>query len=665
MNELKKIYGKKTLLICAAAVLINFILFMLSCDGVKDITASGSDLSAYIVSYPKFIKNTIAQSENMALLNVYESGFAEKNIAKTAADYAGLSGLELKYGDNRAAAVLAEYRLTDIFLAAFMMIISAGLLSERKKGLAALVRSTAGGRGRLYISRIGAILVSSFCAAVLLYGGNAAGAYISFGDVGLSRAVQSVPEFMLCPYQISIGGFLLLSAAVKAFAAAAAASVFFLLISLLGTAGAYAAGGLFTVAEVLLYILTAPVSGLNFLRYINIFALISSSDYFTVYCNLNIFGNPVPILSAALVFCAVLFAAASAAGYFVHKNMYVKNEYAADAVIRKIKKAAERRPAVRPLFAWEGYKLLIKRGGVVILAAVFCAAFYQAVRYEYFYPVNPYEFEWYEKYKGEITAENMEKCDKEQARLEATIERLQTRLDEMLAKGDYDPNAYGTLLSMLEETKKRLNGLLPVSENIRSGVSYTERTGNAVMLIKPYSYELLFTRDGKTVRRAALYILIGIIAAVSGVYSYERQCGMTGTIRSAYRGRLGVTVHKTVWTVLICALLCFAVHFIQIIQVNKAMGLADLSVPVQSLMFMRDFEPYITILEYIALLFAVRMISACVLGLICLLISRFCSDTAVSAGVCGAFAAVSSLLPGITGGGEFFSILNWIGCGSL
>lgn len=88
------------------------------------------------------------------------------------------------------------------------------------------------------------------------------------------------------------------------------------------------------------------------------------------------------------------------------------------------------------------------------------------------------------------------------------------------------------------------------------------------------------------------------------------------------------------------------------------MGLADLSVPVQSLMFMRDFEPYITILEYIALLFAVRMLSACVLGLICLLISRFCSDTAVSAGVCGAFAAVSSLLPGITGGGEFFSILN-------
>lgn len=203
----------------------------------------------------------------------------------------------------------------------------------------------------------------------------------------------------------------------------------------------------------------------------------------------------------------------------------------------------------------EGYKLLIKRGGIVILAAVFCAAFYQAVSYEYFYPVNPYEFEWYEKYKGEITAENMEKCNKEQKRLEDTVERLQKRIDEMLAKGDYDPNSLGNMMSMLEETEKRLNGLLPVAENIRSGVSYTERTGNAVMLIKPYSYELLFTRDSKTVRRAALYILIGIIAAVSGIYSYERQCGMTGTIRSAYRGRLGVTVHKTVWAVLICALL--------------------------------------------------------------------------------------------------------------
>ncbi len=643
MNELKRVYGRKTMLLSVILVLLNFTLFMLSCDSGSSITAQGDELREYISAYARSIEKTIEQSKNIAMLSIYNEGFGSKNIAKTAEDFSSLSDITLTYGDNRGISVFSDYRMTDIIFAGFMIIISSALLAERRNGLAMLIRSTAGGRVKLYFSRIFVLVVSSAAGAALLYGGNILGAYLAFGDMGLSRAIQSLPEFSGCVYRLSAGGYLLCCVGVKALAVLAVSALFFTLISLLGAEGAYLSGGAFAAAELLFYALIPEASYFNVLKFVNIISAVTADGYFRIYRNLNIFGRPVPILTAGVFFCIICFLICFASGILIHGKMYPKTEHIAERIILDLRKFLEKRSVCRTLFGWEGHKLLICRHGGIILICAFLAAYSQAVKYDYFYPINTYELEWYAKYRGEMTVEMLNDMETRKARLERSIDLFQTGLEKLLSEEPVDRNTYGKTQAFLDEAQAKYDSLAPIAENVRGGVEYTQKTGRRLMLIKPYSYDLMFRRDEKTVRRNSSFVLIGIICAASGVYSFERQNRMDGALRSAYRGRAALNACKIIWVVIICTVLCTAVHSVQLIRIDSQMGLNDPDAPLQSLEFMRDEPAYMTIMQYIILIFAVRAVAACLVGLICTLISRLSSDNAMSMGIC-AFAAAAFFL---------------------
>ncbi|MGN0553387.1 MAG: hypothetical protein ACI4I1_08385, partial [Oscillospiraceae bacterium] len=572
-----------------------------------------------------------------------------------------ISNITLTYGDNRGVVVLSDYHMTDLVFTAFMIIISAVLPAERRNGLASLIRSTSGGRTRLYFSRIGVLMISAVLGAALLYGGNYIGAVITFGDMGISRAIQSVPEFSMCTYGISVGEYLIYSAGVKILAVLTSALLFFTLISLSSTVGAYLFGGIFAAVQILFYLLIPSVSSLNVLKYVNIFAAIRADDYFGVYQNLNVFGKPVSILYAGIIFCISVLIICLISGIFIHGEMYLKSENFAERIILAMRKLTEKYAVCRTLFGWEGYKLIVRQYGGIIVICAFLAAYSQAVKYDYFYPQDPYELEWYAKYEGEMTSEKLNDMETQKARLEWSIELFRNRLDEIISKEPVDWDSWGKTKRFLDEAQAKYDALMPITENVRSGMEYIERTGDPIDLIKPYSYDLMFRRDGKTVRRNSLFILTGIICAVSGVYSFERQNRMDGTLRSAYRGRMSLNICKIVWVVLISAVLCVAVHSVQLIRIDMQPGLNDLDSPIQSLDFMRDYPTYMTIRRYIICKFAARAAAACVVGLVCALIGRLCSDTSSSMGICVFAAAASCFIPQIVYGAEWISALYWIG----
>ncbi len=666
MNELKRVYGRKTVIVFAVIIILNFVIFTLSCGGNGSITAEGDELSEYISSYDKIIENTLQKSRELAMLNIYDSGFGSfgsANIAKTSEDFSALSDIVLTFGNNRGITVFAVYHMTDLIYAAFMIIISASLLAERKNGLANLIRSTAGGRIRLYFSRTAVLAFSTVWGAVFLYGGNILGAYFNSGDMGLSRAVQSVPEFSMCVYRLDIGGYLLCYICLKALAVFSAAVLFFTLISLAGTAAAYICGGALAAAELLFYIFIPDASGFNIFKFINIFTAIKTDDYFVKYLNLNIFGRPVSILFAGLFFCVIIILICFISGIFIHGKMYLKTEYLADRIILAVQRFSEKHPLCRTLFGWEGYKLIVRQFGGLIIMCAFFAAYSQAVKYAYFYPVNTYELEWYAKYEGEMTYEMLSDMEIQTSRLERSINMYESRLEKLLSEEPVDWDTYGKINSFLEEARNKYNALVPIAENVRDGMEYTEKTGNKLMLIKPYSYDLMFRRDEKTVQRNSLFILIGIICAVSGVYSFERQNRMDGTLRSAYRGRVPLNSCKIIWVILICILLCTAVHSVQLIRIGLQMGLHNLDAPLQSLEFMRNYPYYMPIIRYIIMIFGIRAAAACTTGLICVFISRLCGDRALSMGISAFTAAASCLAPQIIHEAEKLSVLFWLGEG--
>ena len=57
-------------------------------------------------------------------------------------------------------------------------------------------------------------------------------AVLSCGDMGIFRPIQSVPEFSLCPYPITISDYLVLSVLLKAIGAAASGLLLYFLSAL-------------------------------------------------------------------------------------------------------------------------------------------------------------------------------------------------------------------------------------------------------------------------------------------------------------------------------------------------------------------------------------------------------------------------------------------------
>jgi hypothetical protein len=194
----------------------------------------------------------------------------------------------------------------------------------------------------------------------------------------------------------------------------------------------------------------------------------------------------------------------------------------------------------------------------------------------------------------------------------------------------------------MENNVKALERIIDTTE---SGVNYYEESGKKVWLIKPYSYEMLLKDDKKAVQRNNLYILLGIIGAFAAVMSYERQNGMTNTLRSAYRGRLQLIAMKLIWIFVIAVTFALAVHLIQFFQISSSiMKFNDLSAPVQSLSFMRNFPLYIPIRLYLILLYAMRAGVALACGIFVSLVSAFRNDAISVMGICVLFVIVPYVL---------------------
>ena len=134
MNELRRVYGRKNIILMIIIAVLNISLFYLSCDDNLAVTMSGEELEQYIASYPDFIEFTAEQSKLQLILKD-ENSFTAASIKKTAADYGRLSEIKLTAGDNRGIIILSDNFLSDILFAAYVFIVIFTLSDVRKKGL--------------------------------------------------------------------------------------------------------------------------------------------------------------------------------------------------------------------------------------------------------------------------------------------------------------------------------------------------------------------------------------------------------------------------------------------------------------------------------------------------------------------------------------------------
>ena len=642
MNEFKRIlFSRRTLLFLFAAILLGTIFFLYDCNSNKVITSTGEALSEYIDSYPDFLVSVRNNAEHYNTLAALQSGFSAENILQTAKDYEKLSDVQPVFGENKGFVLLSGYITGDIVIVVVTLLIATLFSEEHKKGLTTLIRSTKNGRKLLSFQRCLIILITAFISSFFMHLACFVVAQLSCGDMEVFRPIQSVPEFYLCPYAITILDYLMYSILIKAFAASICGLLLYLLSSVMESVISFGLCGIGLLAEYLLYSLIRPTSAFAGLKFCNIVALLRTDVFFNKYCNLNLFGNAVHFLTCALILTTILFVVIFTLCVLFTSGKLTEWNFGTK-LVQKISKGISKKAPNLPLPLWETKKVFINQKGVIILAVVLYVAISSAFQYRYLIPrYSKTQENYYTKYSGDITPEVQETMADEYATLQEEYDNLHAQWLATINITGPTPEI-DALEDILEKLRDKLTVLEMLMEQVQSGLEYTAETGITVQLIKQRLYELLLLDDTATTEKNALYIMIAMVGIFAGICANETRCNMHPILKTSLKGRRKLTAIKLSIIAVMSILLTLTIYAPQVLLIG-AEGYHDLDAMAQSLVFLR-FVPFpITILGYLILMFVVRIIATFIVGVVVMLISKY-SHNAITA-VC--ISAALLILPAV------------------
>lgn len=151
----------------------------------------------YVRDYPEYIRNLQANAESMMSVSIFDSNL-KANILNVEKSYYGFENIKISPEQDAGINILFKDRITDILCIVTMFVCAWLYIS----GFRAAAEGKIIEKSRLSVA---ALFVSA--AVIMMYAENGIIAEKSVGLGDLSRSVQSVWEFISCPYEISAGVF--------------------------------------------------------------------------------------------------------------------------------------------------------------------------------------------------------------------------------------------------------------------------------------------------------------------------------------------------------------------------------------------------------------------------------------------------------------------------
>ena len=606
MVEFLRVYNKKTIMLFSLLLIAGISIFIFAANPNKEITLTGDELEEYINGYPYFLDKTIKQGKLRSQIKLYEDGYASEVTAKSVAMYEKLIGTEPEAGENRGMVLFFQSHIPELLSLFFMLHIVSSFFDERKKGLVYMVRATSRGRSVLCIYRIGILFFSSFASVFLLMGANLLGAAFTFGTGDLFRPLQSFAEYKKCPYGFSVIGFVLILVVLKTMGVFLTGLVMYVLRGIVNDFLFYCLMGGLVIAEVLSGILISPVSSLNTIKYINLYSLIKTDDFFRGSVYLNLFGHAVRALSILCFVTVLLTVLITVAGFMIFGRKYVARSKGGEKLGGLVRRIKERFAVQHTLFGWEAYKVFIKQGAVVFIILCLGLHLQQSLKYGYYYSADSAERLYYKRYGGEIDDAKMELAEKWMAQLKKSEENYIKRLEALEADGKIGSDSYKQYTESLKRNREDQKAFEPVLMDLRSANEYRIKTGNSVSLIEPYAYDILLNRDTQTRERGAFLTIAAIIGALAGIFAFEKHTNMEQMINSTSRGRKVKCYIKPLIVVVVSFLCPVIFSLVQILLINKSMQFPGLDAPVQGMRYLNGVGVYISIRSFLVFLLVAR-----------------------------------------------------------
>ncbi len=542
-----------------------------------------------------------------------EENFGSRNIAKSAADHAGLSSENICWFPSKGMTMAVESRATDLLLLLSVFLFIGQLITEEKgKGLFAVTRSTKRGLWADMGARIAALLIHSSVVCLLLYGSNLIVAGSMAGIGKLSASLQSLAPYVESSFPISLGAFLTLGLITKIGAV-------FLLGLLLAACAVYSSHSFmpqligigFLGLNWILYAFIPSYSHLNLLKHLSYFSLLRTDALFGTYFNLNIMGFPLGRTSCSLVLLAVLLSAGIAAvlllfrygnrlsmnrtsGYF-HLPFHPHNS----------------------LFRHEGYKMLIANRGLLILLAFVILLGWNALGKNY----TPSAGEQYYQsmmlsLEGELTEEKEAGIKAEQSRYDEAFAQME-RIDQMVADGRISENAGD---SMKEPWYSEV-AFYPWFQRIQT--QYERILSDGGVFIYDTGYLYLFGQMDDDFLINLLLISLCFSFAFANVMAMEDGKGLWGLLSATKLGRKRILVQK--W--MVCSVVSVGVTLLpwlfRGISISSVYPMGEIWAGIQSIPQYREFPVNLPILWFLMLTVLSQLISTQLICAVVLLLSKW------------------------------------------
>lgn len=459
-------------------------------------------------SYPEILAGI--QSSYLVMLRLGsfsdEGSYSYRTLQKSAQIYGALEDIIPEVSFSGGIELLSTWRITDAFLLIFAL--AAGLIlvtQERSKGYLSLLRPTKKGHAHLYIRKFLAMMGIMLAGVVLLYGANFAITGFLFGFGNLTRPIQSVYGFTLCPLHLTVGDYLLSFLAFKVLWALAVGAVFFLLC------GCFVRVGLIASA-------TLVLGGFSYIMgqqenlWLQALSLVNGSDTSAIYQGcifLNLFSWPVWQLPVIVVFWIFLLFISFALGLTFHCK-----RPAITAAKSTVGRKGLRIGLHIKLPSHELRKLLVMRGGVLVLTllAVVQMAFYL----DFDTPDDIYYRQYAEVLAGERSAEK-----------DAFLEEESAYFAEIHEQMEYYSQLYSDNKEALSMVLAPLERKLMPEESFEQAKAQYESLGEGAVFLYTTGYNRLFRNHGISddlLNTGKLFI--AMIIALAGSFAIEYETGM-------------------------------------------------------------------------------------------------------------------------------------------
>ena len=594
-------------------------------NSIKVEQALYNDVLEHIKSvsgYTEYLDNIQKQADTMGSISIFKKNtnkFGKKNIIKTADDFKRLYNVadNVALTPSKGIEMASSSSFTDVISLLFILVLCYQLMiKEKQDGSLFLIKSNVRGRLPFIAAKIFAILCGSVCSSILLYSGNILISKIKYGLGDTSCAIQSVPEYVGCGFEMTIGKFLFYYVIFKIIVFAFFA-IFILLISYISKRSSiiYLSLAIFDGLSAVLYLIIPSNHMLNFFKYINIYYFQQSQLILCKYQNVNVFGYPIRNTTCFMVLIALIFV-------FIVANILVFCKFRTSQSGKAVFEINHTKCKITTnIQRHEFYKLAVTNMAVPILVLFIIVQIFLTVTHNeplYFDDINYRSY--VNQVGGNVTEENQNKIDAIYKHFE-DITREMSLLKEQLNSDKITAMEYtAKSMPLINELNKR-EALESVEERYHQLLNMHNTTGKQCSLIFEKEYDLLTNNENRDIVNA-LKLLMVLITCFSSYFAMENSSGMERIIKTCADGKSIVARKKIVSSIIATIIACIITYLPDVILTWKNYGLKTLTAPLCSLKQFNKIDLSMPIWAYLLIVFLLRMIGA----IVAMLIIHYISD---------------------------------------